>query len=49
MEPRHHLTKTAYLYVACVIAAGISVTGHSAFVLITRPVANQWMILAALT
>ena len=49
MESSHRLTKTAYFYVVSVIAAGVAVTGHSAFVLIARPVSNQWMILAALT
>jgi putative nucleotidyltransferase with HDIG domain len=49
MQPLQRLTRAGYLYVVCVIVAGVTVTGYSAFVLITRPVSNQWMILAALT
>src|SRR5215218_2792904 len=49
MKSRHRLTKTAYAYVLCVIAGGLAVTAHSVYVLIARPVSNQWMILAALS
>src|SRR5438093_12310725 len=49
MQPHQRLTRTGYLYVACVITAGLAVTAYSTVLLIVRPVSNQWMILAALT
>ncbi len=49
MHPEQRLSRPGYLYIACVIAAGVSATAYSAYVLITAPVSNQWLILAALT
>ncbi len=49
MHAQQHLSKAGYVYVACVIAAGVAVTAYSAVLLIVQPVSNQWLILAALT
>src|SRR3954469_14516780 len=49
MHHQHRFTKAGYLYVSGVIAAGLTVTGYSAVLLVVRPVSTQWMILAALT
>jgi putative nucleotidyltransferase with HDIG domain len=49
MSSSHRLSKNAYIYLACVICAGLAVTAQSALQLLTRPVSNQWLILAALT
>jgi putative nucleotidyltransferase with HDIG domain len=49
MRGQHSLTRTAYIYIAIVISAGLAVTAYSAAVLVARPVPPQWAILAALT
>src|SRR6059058_1656026 len=49
MRPESRLTSIGYVYVACVIAAGVTATAYAASLLIVQPVSNQWLILAALT
>src|SRR5712691_4211286 len=49
MQPNQKLSKTGYVYIACVIAAGLAVTAYSVLRLLIEPVSNQWLILAALT
>ncbi len=49
MHPENRLSKVGYVYVACVIAAGVTATAYAAFHLIVQPVSNQWLILATLT
>ena len=49
MNPQQRLSKTGYLYIACVITAGLAVTAYSGLLLAVHPVSNQWLILAALT
>src|SRR5438874_1015170 len=49
MERHYRLTPTGYLYVVCVITAGLVVMAYSTVLLVVRPVSHQWMILGALT
>src|SRR5207253_8248799 len=49
MNSQQRLSKTGYLYIACVITAGLAVTAYSGLLLAVHPVSNQWLILAALT
>src|SRR5712691_6563186 len=49
MQPNQKLSKTGYVYIAFVMAAGLGVTAYSALLLVIQPVSNQWLILAALT
>src|SRR4030095_4214963 len=43
------LSRLGYAYVAFVIACGVAVTGYALVAVITGPVPNQWLVLAALT
>jgi putative nucleotidyltransferase with HDIG domain len=43
------LSRAGYVYVTCVIAAGVAATTYSVIQLVIEPVSNQWLILAALT
>src|ERR1044071_2209074 len=43
------LSKTGYVYVWGVIAAGLAATTFSAYILVVAPISSQWVILAALT
>src|SRR5690349_8466958 len=45
----HELRPHAKLYIAAVVMAGAFVIGLSVYQLITSPISNQWLILAALT
>src|SRR5262245_61912085 len=49
MPHNNNLSRTAQVYIAAVIAAGLLAVGHSLFSLAVRPVSNQWVMLAALT
>ena len=49
MQPQNRLSKPGYVYVALVIAAGLTATTYSAVSLAVKPISNQWLILAALT
>ena len=49
MPQSHHLSRTAYVYIGLVIAAGLAAISHSAYSLAVRPVSHQWLLLAALT
>ena len=45
----NRLSRTAYVYIGLVIAAGVAAVGHSAYSLSVRPISHQWLLLAALT
>jgi putative nucleotidyltransferase with HDIG domain len=49
MNPDQRLSRVGLAYVASVIACGVAVTGYALFAVITGPVPNQWLVLAALT
>jgi putative nucleotidyltransferase with HDIG domain len=49
MQPKQQLSRSGYLYLACVTAFGLAVLTYSVYQLLVRPVSNQWLILAALT
>src|SRR4051812_5951288 len=49
MASRKRLSSVGYLYIACVIAAGVAATAYSAVRLVIEPISHQWLILAALT
>ena len=49
MNPDQRLSRLGLAYVASVIACGVAVTGYALFAVITGPVPNQWLVLAALT
>jgi putative nucleotidyltransferase with HDIG domain len=49
MNPDQRLSPIGLAYVASVIACGVAVTGYALFAVITGPVPNQWLVLAALT
>jgi len=46
---QQQLSRAGYVYVTCVIAAGVAATTYSVIQLVVEPVSNQWLILAALT
>src|SRR6185295_6244571 len=49
MHPQQQLSRSGYVYVTCVIAAGVAATTYSVIQLVIEPVSSQWLILAALT
>ena len=49
MHQNQQLSRAGYVYVTCVIAAGVAATTYSVIQLVIEPVSNQWLILAALT
>src|SRR5712691_4670835 len=50
MQPhQQQLSRAGYVYLTCVIAAGVAATTYSVIQLVIEPVSNQWLILAALT
>jgi len=49
MHQQQQLSRAGYVYVTCVIAAGVAATTYSVLQLVIEPVSNQWLILAALT
>jgi putative nucleotidyltransferase with HDIG domain len=49
MHQQQQLSRSGYVYVTCVIAAGVAATTYSVIQLVIEPVSNQWLILAALT
>ena len=49
MNPDQRLSRLGYAYLACVIACGVAATGYALFGVITGPIPNQWLVLAALT
>ena len=49
MPHRKQLSRTAYVYIGLVIAAGLLAVAHSVMSLLLRPVPYQWLLLAALT
>jgi len=49
MPQQQQLSRAGYVYVTCVIAAGVAATTYSVIQLVVEPVSNQWLILAALT